>query len=302
MNSFGPFEVCKANPPSNDVCKYGFGNDRGVAVNQTTGNVYVRNERRIEEFSAEGEFIRSFGGETIISGPGDGTPTDAQQEIDVPPAVTGGTFTLEFGGDIDRGRSPTTRPRRPSSRRSKGCRASAPATSRSAAATAPPRRSSPTFSGALGHNPEPAIAIDSTNLVGGSGSVIVLEEGRRNSRSAGRSTTAGRALGKRRRLRRRRTQGGYLAVAPAGAPNAGNVIAADPGNQRVEEFSANGEFIRAFGFDVVAAGPDNNGTGFEECKFGDACKAGLRRLRPSASSRALSRAESPSTRPVRSTR
>ena len=67
---------------------------------------------------------------------------------------------------------------------------------------------------------------------------------------------------------------GYLAVAPAGAPNAGNVVFADAGNQRVEEYTADGEFIRAFGFDVVAAGPDNTGTGFEECKFGDACKSG----------------------------
>ena len=44
----------------------------------------------------------------------------------------------------------------------------------------------------------------------------------------------------------------------------------------MQEFSPTGEFVRAFGHDVVAAGPDNAGTAFEECRTtaGDACKAG----------------------------
>ena len=96
MNTFGTYEVCKANPPSNDVCRSGFGVDRGVAVNENTGDVYVRNERSLEEYSAKGEYIRSFGGEMVISGPDDVTPTNAKQEIEIPTAVSGGTCTARI--------------------------------------------------------------------------------------------------------------------------------------------------------------------------------------------------------------
>jgi hypothetical protein len=274
MDSFGAFAICKANPPSNDVCKFGFGSDRGVAVNQATGDVYVRNERGLEQFSADGEFIRGFGGGTIISGPGDVTPTNARQEIDVPAAVTDGTFTLEFGGEV----TPPI-PHNATAATVQSELEGLPsigggniAVSGGDGAAAP---FIATFTGVLGNNPEPAIAIDSTNLVGGSGSVTVLEDGASefeicgpiNNCRPGFAGSAGGFVAE--------GQGGYLAIVPPGAPNAGNVIAADPGNRRVQEFSANGGFIRAFGFDVVAAGPSNIGTGFEECKFGDACKAGL---------------------------
>jgi hypothetical protein len=64
-----------------------------------------------------------------------------------------------------------------------------------------------------------------------------------------------------------------IAVEPA-APH--DVLVADQANNRVQVFSPSGEFIEAFGFDVVESGPDNNGTGFEVCKKaeGDVCKAG----------------------------
>jgi hypothetical protein len=49
---------------------------------------------------------------------------------------------------------------------------------------------------------------------------------------------------------------------------------ASAGNRRVQEFSAGGEFLRAWGWDVVASGPSNNG-GFEVCVAadGDVCQA-----------------------------
>lgn len=59
---------------------------------------------------------------------------------------------------------------------------------------------------------------------------------------------------------------GYPAIAPAGAPNAGNLVIADASNARIDEFSfsLNGDeevtgasFVRAMGWDVVASGPDN---------------------------------------------
>jgi hypothetical protein len=50
------------------------------------------------------------------------------------------------------------------------------------------------------------------------------------------------------------TFSGYPAVVPAGASNAGNVLVADPGNRRMQEFTASGVFVRAFGYDVVSPG------------------------------------------------
>jgi hypothetical protein len=68
---------------------------------------------------------------------------------------------------------------------------------------------------------------------------------------------------------------GRLAVVPAGAPNAGNVVVADPENQRVQEFTAAGAFVRAFGYDVAASGPGDTGTAFEVCNAAtDVCKEG----------------------------
>ncbi len=49
-----------------------------------------------------------------------------------------------------------------------------------------------------------------------------------------------------------------------------------PDNFRVNVYTATGEFLRSFGWDVVETGPDDNGTGYEVCKAGiDVCKAGL---------------------------
>jgi sugar lactone lactonase YvrE len=57
----------------------------------------------------------------------------------------------------------------------------------------------------------------------------------------------------------------------------GNVYVSDRDNRRIEEYDGVGNFIRAFGFDVVASGPDNTGTGYEICEeaAGDVCKAGV---------------------------
>jgi hypothetical protein len=273
MNSFGAYEICNASPPSNDVCGSSFGSATGVAVSQVTGDVYVRVERAIDEYSASGEHIRTFGGDAVISGPDNVPAASARQEIDIPSSVTGGTFTLEFGGDTT---APIAYEATAAAVRSSLESLASIGTGNIAVAggdgaTAP---FLVTFSGALSNNPEPAIAIDSENLIGGSGTVTVTEPGANGFEVCGpidncRPGEGGSAAG---------FFGGglgYLAVAPAGAPNAGNVVAADPGNRRVQEFSADGDFIRAFGFGVVAAGPDDNGSGFEECRLGDACRAGI---------------------------
>src|SRR5262249_51175102 len=46
-----------------------------------------------------------------------------------------------------------------------------------------------------------------------------------------------------------------MTVAPPSAPNAGNVLISE-GQSRVQEFDGEGHFIRMFGWDVVASGPN----------------------------------------------
>lgn len=77
---------------------------------------------------------------------------------------------------------------------------------------------------------------------------------------------------------------GQFAGSPTGiAINhaSGDVYVADPGNHRIQQFDADGDFIRMWGLDVVATGePNDNGAGFEVCDTtagnvpGD-CKAGV---------------------------
>ena len=67
---------------------------------------------------------------------------------------------------------------------------------------------------------------------------------------------------------------------PAGVAidqDTGDVYVVDRGNNRVSAYAGDGTFLRSFGFDVVASGPDDSGTGYEVCiaANGDVCKAGL---------------------------
>src|SRR5262249_45129913 len=57
----------------------------------------------------------------------------------------------------------------------------------------------------------------------------------------------------------------------------GQVYVADQGNNRVNVYAADGTFLRSVGWDVVASGPDNSGSGYEVCVAanGDVCKAGI---------------------------
>lgn len=74
----------------------------------------------------------------------------------------------------------------------------------------------------------------------------------------------------------------YLALAPLGAPNAGNVIIGELSGPfgayaRLQEFSPSGQFVRAIGWNVVASGPGNTGTTFEVCRASvlDICGGGI---------------------------
>jgi hypothetical protein len=62
----------------------------------------------------------------------------------------------------------------------------------------------------------------------------------------------------------------------ATSPVNGHVFVADANNKRILEFTAWGNFVRAWGEDVVQSGPDDRGTGFEICNpvQADVCKGG----------------------------
>jgi DNA-binding beta-propeller fold protein YncE len=51
----------------------------------------------------------------------------------------------------------------------------------------------------------------------------------------------------------------------------GDVYVTDPANDRVSQFTTEGSFVRAFGYDVVPGG----GKGFEICTQGTGCKSGI---------------------------
>ncbi len=74
---------CKAgvstiSPAPGGELSFGAGGGGGVAVNQTTGDVYVTNANflRVDEFSATGSFIRAFGKDVVQSGHLGDTGTD----------------------------------------------------------------------------------------------------------------------------------------------------------------------------------------------------------------------------------
>jgi len=57
----------------------------------------------------------------------------------------------------------------------------------------------------------------------------------------------------------------------SGGVAAGTVYVVDFNNNRIQSFDADGDFIRAWGHDVLTGG----GTGFEVCEVADDCKAGI---------------------------
>jgi hypothetical protein len=267
----------------------------GITVDQQSGDVYVIDtaNNRVQEFSAAGVFIRAFGLDVVQSGQsGDNPAASAKQSLTV--TATSGKYTLEFEGQH------TTE--LPAGTSGAEIQAALEALSLIGAGNVEVSgAASPftiAFKGVLANNPEPAIvAISGPGEPLGSGSALVAavtagssgfeiceaaascKEGAIGS-GAGAFGAFGTTNGTVNGSNAQPGPGSGLAVAPAGAPNAGDVLVGDAGNQRLEEFSSNGQFMRAFGWDAVAAGRDDDTAApaneFEVCRAAafDVCKAG----------------------------
>ena len=260
----------------------GMSDPQGVAVNQATGDVYVSDEGnlRVDEFNEDGQFIRAWGAGVVASGP-DRVIQDAQQTVTVD--ASGGTFTLTFGGDTTAPAIAHDAP--PAGTGSVQKALEGLASIGAGNVSVGGEGGGPytvTFRGALANTDVPTMTANGSGLTGpgagvsvatvtvGGGAAEVCTTG--ESCQAGVSASSGGAFAA--------TFDGYLAVAPAGAPDAGDMIVADPGNARVQEFSATGEFVRAFGGDVNRTASEESGASVSERDLctavsGDLCQAGI---------------------------
>jgi hypothetical protein len=218
-----------------------FSGAAAVAVNDSSGDVYVldRFNNRVQQLSSSGAFIRAWGLDVIQSGkPGDlGSEAfevctfaaDCKEGAGFISPAPGGEFSFPQGIAIDQSDGSVYVYEREFARVQKFSSTGA-------------------FQLAFGKD------VDNG---GGTGTEVCAVA---TNCQAGATGSLGGEFGS-------AFSGLGLAVAPAGAPNAGNVLVADPGNRRVQEFTSSGAFVRAFGFDVAGAGAgaDDTGTGFEVC-------------------------------------
>lgn len=286
------YEICKAT--SGDVCKGGItggsggamntnsGNGRsGIAIDQTSGNLYLsdRANRRIQVFDGEGNFIRTFGKDVVSSG---SEQADEQQRL----AVDAGagqyklTFSAQTTADISFNAPAATVQVALESLASVGAG--------NVTVTGGPGNPGGTtpylinFGGTLANTNLAAITTSTgtTPLSGGAATATIatFNDGAvgfeicnvaANCQGSPSNASTGGAFNA--------INLDSLAVGPAGAPNAGNVLVSDGNNNRVQEFAPSGAFVRTFGFDVVASGPGNTGSAFEICNAAalDICQAGV---------------------------
>ncbi len=264
----------------------------GIAVDQATGNVYVteQNNRRISVFTAAGAFVRTFGKDVVASG---SQQADERQTLTVD--ATGGQFKLSFGASTSVDlpyNAPASGGINPedSVQNALNALASINAAGGSVTVTGGPGGSSATpymiaFDGGPRADTNQAAIVTSAGTAPLSGGAAAATIATYDDGAVGfeicataASCKQGVASGATPNIGAAGLAFGDVAVAPVGAPNAGNVLVSDSsGNNRVQEFSSSGQFVRMFGWDVVAAGPSNAGTDFEICRASafDICKAGV---------------------------
>jgi hypothetical protein len=264
------FEICS--PQEGDVCKVGtfsfsdgalggtLSAPRDIATDPATGDLYIPSLLRINQFSATGEFKRAFGQDAVAQGPGD-SGHDETQELTI--RATGGTFPLTFPFGLN-GATTDDLPYNASAAEVEAALnglSSIGGVGGRVTVTGGPGDATGAhpytveFGGALGGDDVGDIA-SSAGALSGSGKgakAMTIDDGGayeictvEDACKIGSGTSS--------------SQHGIdvepngIDVVPPGAPNAGNVLSS--GGSRIQEFSPNGELIRAFGFDTVASGPD----------------------------------------------
>jgi NHL repeat-containing protein len=266
---------------------------RGVAVNTSgigapAGTAYVVDDKghRVQRFSPLGDFQRLWGQDVIA------TSVNEQQRLTID--AEGGTFTLTFKGD-------TTDPIvfDGSTSTAIGLTGAAidnaldalPAVGADANVNVSGNQNDGpiffiTFSGALAAADQPQLSVNIGEL-NGTAEVVTLADGTATTASTGTGfeictvatqCQAGSTSGA-------TANGGQLNNPQGVAVNQsnGHLYVTENGNSRVSEFDADGNFVRAWGWDVISSGkPNDNGTGFEICDTQAAtpnsiadCKQGL---------------------------
>jgi hypothetical protein len=258
------FEVCKvsASCKAGNVSALGGGFSAvyGITVQESTGNLYIANKgnQRVDVFTATGIFIRSFGLDVVSTGKtGDAPAQPAKQSLTV--KASGGQFKLSFQGkstgDLDFNASAAEVQAALQDLGSVGPQGITVSGGPGDEAGTTPYQL--TFGGALNNSPQPLVAAanGSSPLSGGSATAEVAgtqagATGAEICTDAAdcKSGVAGGVAGAFR---------GPAAVtfAPAGAPNAGNLLVTESDGYRVSEYTPAGSFVRAFGFGVVGFGP-----------------------------------------------
>lgn len=233
--------------------QFGPSSPAGIAVNSTgagpadPGDIYVIdiNNHRLQRFNVLGEFVQMWGKDVIKSSPEVNTDLGNVFESCTFAAdckvgnsgSLGGEFTTPFGVAVDQSNGRVYVIERHNAPGGGGARAQA-------------------FSGdgqflwAIGRNAIKASPAVNTDL----GDVFEVctfaadcqptTVGTKGGEFAAGGNTPSSASG----------GGNGIAVVPAGPANAGNVLVTDRANQRVQEFTPAGAFVRTFGADVVPQG------------------------------------------------
>jgi hypothetical protein len=259
----------------------GFGNldtsPLGVAVNTSgngapSGTSYVVNGsegNRLERFSPDGSFQRLWGKDVIAPF------VNETQRLVV--NANGGTYTLTFKGD-------TTDPILFDSEASDIDEAlnALPSIGSDANVTVSGNSNDVgiffiTFTGSLTASEQPQISVGAGQLIG-TAEIVTLADGTSSTASTGTGFEICTVVSQcQKALISTTANGGELNHPQGVAVNQanGHVYVTESGNRRVSEFDADGNFVRAWGWDVIANGePNDTGTGFEICKVGSECQEG----------------------------
>ncbi|HVY78589.1 MAG TPA: hypothetical protein VG898_08800 [Solirubrobacterales bacterium] len=257
----------------------------GVAVNQAgaggvpAGTVYVadRANHRIQQFNSAGNFVRAWG---AFPGTGSGAQNEKQRvslsALGGLGAVSGGTFTLTFSGQTTAAIQWNAAAAAVDAAL-EGLSNIAPGDVEVTGGPGPGTPWDVEFLGALAGT-DVAQMTSAASLTGCTllcqSSVTTTQNGGPilNPPEFGVCTVASACL-----AGQAGTGGGEMNLPASVAVDQadGSVYVLDAANLRVQKFSATGDFLRAFGKNVIQSGkPGDTGTGFEVCTVAADCQAG----------------------------